>query len=167
MTVTQTLSEAVNPFSVEADVDRRAIWDALVARDSEAFAAMDWSICEADFAADRFEGISARGCLDPAEWSLLYPTLNSYRDDWIRMAKEFLAIPLVNVSHRDLLYRMQAIVRIEFGENRALAWKQFRACELVKGGGKYEISAQSVYRLHQIAGQWKIVGFVGYLPLEN
>ncbi|MFO0791395.1 MAG: hypothetical protein U0805_18190 [Pirellulales bacterium] len=156
-----------NPFDSNLQRDHHEIWDALIARDSDAFAAADWSICADDFSTECFDGISAHGSLNPVEWTLRYPTVDSYRDDWLRMADEFLAIPLAVVSHRELLYRMQHLARIEISAGRAVVWKQFRADEPLTTGGSYEIQTQSVYRLHQIEGRWLIVGFVGYLPLES
>jgi hypothetical protein len=163
----QVANPFANPFDAAGDPDRSEIWEALVRRDSDAFAAADWSVCAADFAADRFEGISAHGSLNPIEWSLRYPTIESYQDDWTRMAHDFLALPLARVSHRELLYRMQRIARIEITGTRAVVWKQFRADEALTTADRYTILAQSVYRLHKIDGRWRIVGFVGYLPLER
>ena len=156
-----------NPYDAACDPDRHVIWESLVARDSEAFAAIDWSICDGDFAADRFAGISAHGSSDPLEWSLRYPTVESYRDDWLRMAHDYRAVPLADVSHRELLYRMQRIARIELADDHAVVWKQFRADERLATGGTYKMMGQSVYRLHRIDHRWLIVGFVGYLPLES
>jgi hypothetical protein len=156
-----------NPFDAARDSDRHAIWEALVARDSEAFAAIDWSICDGDFAPGQFDGISAHGSFDPVKWSLRYPTVESYRDDWTAMAHAYAAVTLADVSHRDLLYRMQSIARIELADDRAVAWKQFRADERLTTGGRHKILGQSVYRMRRIDGRWLIVGFVGYLPLES
>lgn len=164
---TNTNDPFTNPYCAANDPARYAIWEALVARDSEAFAAQDWSICANDFAADRFEGISAHGSLDPSEWSLRYPTVESYRDDWLRMAREYRTVPLAEISHRELLYRMQTVARMELSANRAVVWKHFRADEPLTTGGRHKAQAQSVYRLHRIDRHWKIVGFVGYLPLES
>jgi hypothetical protein len=161
------MSPFENPFDATESTDRHALWQSLIARDSDAFAELDWSICAADFAADRFEGISAHGSLDPLAWHLSYPTVDSYRDDWTRMAREFLAVPLAEISHRELLYRMQSFARVELIGDRALVWKQFTANEALTSGGRYKVSAQSVYRLHRIDRRWMIVGFVGYLPLEH
>jgi hypothetical protein len=83
------------------------------------------------------------------------------------MARRFLNLPLENISHYDLLMRMQRFEKIEIASDRALVWKQFRADEPLKNGDRYRISAQSVYRLHRVEGRWRIVGFVGYLPLED
>jgi hypothetical protein len=160
-------SPSENPFDAAGDADRHAIWEVLVARDSEAFAAIDWSICDGDFARGQFDGISAHGSLNPVEWSLRYPTVESYRDDWLVMAHKYAAVPLADITHLELLYRMQTIARIELAGDRAVAWKQFRADERLTSGGRHQVLAQSVYRLHRIGGHWLIVGFVGYLPLES
>ncbi len=157
----------VNPYRSDADADRHALWQILIARDSDAFAASDWSICDGDFAHDRFEGISANGSYDPTAWTLRYPTVESYRDDWLQMAKRFLHVPLAATPHRELLYRMQSFAKIEIADGRAVVWKQFWADEPLAHGERYQLSAQSVYRLHRIGGHWKIVGFVGYLPMES
>ena len=155
-----------NPYDAASDADRHALWQALIARDSDSFVAADWSLCDGDFAHERFEGISAHGSLDPVDWTLRYPTVESYRDDWLEMAKRYLKVPLAAVSHRELLYKMQAFAKVDVQGDRAIVWKQFRADEPLTNGDRYSISAQSVYRLHRIDGHWRIVGFVGYLPLK-
>jgi hypothetical protein len=155
-----------NPYDAAADADRHQLWQALVARDSESFIAADWSACDGDFAHDRFEGISAHGSLNPIHWTLRYPTVASYREDWLEMAERYKRVPLAEVAHRELLYRMQTFAKAEVAGDRAVVWKQFRADEPLTNGDRYRISAQSVYRMHRLDGQWRIVGFVGYLPLE-
>ena len=155
-----------NPYDCRVDPDGHALWDVLVARDSDAFAAADWSICDGDFSHERFEGISAHGSLDPMDWTLEYPTVEAYRDDWLTMAAKFNALPLVTVSHRELLYMMQSFAKIEVAGDRAIVWKQFNANEPLRNGERYRLTGQSVYRLHRIDGAWRIVGFVGYLPSE-
>ncbi len=166
MTTSTTNDPLANPYDAATDADRHALWQALIARDSDAFAAADWSICDGDFSHDRFEGISAHGSFDPIDWTLRYPTVKSYRDDWLDMAQRFLSIPLAEASHRELLYRMQKFAKVEIADNRAIVWKQFSADQPLTSGDRYRISAQSVYRLHRIDGRWLIVGFVGYLPME-
>ena len=162
----QTTDPFQNPYDAVADADRHLLWQALVARDSESFIAADWSACDGDFAHDRFEGISAHGSLNPVHWTLRYPTVDSYREDWLAMAERYRSVPLAEVPHRELLYRMQTFAKAEVAGDRAVVWKQFRADEPLTNGDRYRISAQSVYRMHRIDRQWRIVGFVGYLPLE-
>jgi hypothetical protein len=156
-----------SPYDTVRQPDQHLLWELLVARDSDAFAACDWSICAEDFAPGRFDGISANGSLDPAQWSLRYPTVESYRDDWLKMAEAYRQLQLTGISHRDFLYRMQTFARVESACDRAVVWKQFRADAPLTSGDRHVVTGQSVYRLHRIDGRWLIVGFVGYLPLES
>jgi hypothetical protein len=167
MTGLQTNAYMTNPFDAARDADRHELWQILVARDSDAFAAGDWSVCDGDFAHAQFEGVSAHGSADPVDWTLRYPTVDSYRDEWLGMAKTFAELPLTTIPHRGLLYKMQSFAKVEIAEGRAIVWKQFRADEPLADGGRYMVSAQSVYRMRSIDGKWKIVGFVGYLPLQE
>lgn len=167
MNALQSKNYLTNPFDAALDPDRHALWQILIARDSDAFAAGDWSVCDGDFEHAQFEGISALGSVDPVDWTLRYPTVESYRDDWLGMAKTFAALSLANIPHRDLLYKMQSFAKVEIAQGRAIVWKQFRADETLADGSRYAISAQSVYRMRHIDGRWKIVGFVGYLPLKE
>ena len=163
---TITAARFANPYDRSEDPDEHALWDALIARDSEAFVAGDWSLCDEDFCHERFEGISARGSLNPMDWSLEYPTVESYRHAWLQMAGKFSELALASISHRELLYTMQSFAKIEIAGDRALVWKHFVADEPLANGERYRLSGQSVYRLHRIDGSWRIVGFVGYLPIE-
>jgi hypothetical protein len=165
--ITHAIEPVSNPYRPASDADRYEFWEMLVARDSRSFADANWSLCDGDFAHDRFEGLSAHGSFDPLKWTLRYPTVESYRDDWLQMARQFLNLQFQNVSHYDLLMRMQKFAKSEIAGDRAIVWKQFRADEPLHDGETYRIAAQSVYRLHRVAGRWKIVGFVGYLPLDS
>ena len=139
----------------------------LVARDNDAFANGDWGPVAGDFAFDRFEGITANGSADPADWTLAYPTVGAYRADWLRMAAEHARRPLAGVGRRVILYRMSKLERIEISDDRAIARKTFRADAPLSDGGRWRVQAQTMYRLHRMDGKWKIAGFVGYLPLDG
>jgi hypothetical protein len=167
MTLSTSRNPFTNPYDEAIDADRHELWQTLVFRDSDAFVAADWSICDSDFAHDRFEGISAHGSMNPLDWTLRYPTVAWYREDWLEMAERYLQLQLAAVSHRELLYRMQTFAKVEISDGRAIVWKQFRADELLTNGDRYKISAQSVYRMQRLDDRWQIVGFVGYLPLES
>ncbi|WP_165219638.1 hypothetical protein [Aquisphaera insulae] len=165
-TVKALSSRRFNPFDEALEPERATIWEMLVARDNEAFVSEDWSLVAGDFWDERFEGISANGSTDPAAWTLTYPTLDAYRRDWLRMAGEFLRTPLVDGDHLGLLYAMTTLDRFEFRGDRLLVWKRFRAESPLEGGGELSISLQSIFRLHRDGDRWRIVGFIGYLPLE-
>jgi hypothetical protein len=153
----------INPFDSN-DPDRRQIWEMLVARDSEAFAARDWKRVENDFIPERFEGISANGSDNPDDWTLKFPTLESYRDDWLRQGVEYAQVPLAAIAHRDLVFKLTEMNEIEIEGDRAICHKKFFADEPLKNGERFRLSAQTIYRLHRVGKAWKIAGFVGYLP---
>jgi hypothetical protein len=155
-----------NPFDAGADADRAAIWEMLVTRDTDAFLAGDWERVRDDFAVEQFEGIAANSSGDPAKWTLAYPTLETYRDRWLQAAEQNRRMPLME-DRRGALFRMTSLTRIDIVGERALAWKQFRADAPLANGERWKVAAQTVYRLHRVAGAWKIVGFVAYLPLDT
>ena len=154
-----------NPFGSN-DPDRREIWEMLLARDSEAFVARDWSRVDGDFICEQFEGIHAFGSGNPDDWKIKYPRLTDYRDDWLREADEFMEMPLECSTHRELIYKVSKLEEIEIAGEIALCHKKFVADEPMKNGKRFQLSAQTLYRLRRANGRWKIAGFVGYLPLH-
>ena len=84
-------SQSPNPFPA-TDPVRREMWEMLVSGDFVSFLAADWAPMEPDFWAAGFCGIDARGSADPARWILAYPTVESYRDEWLRQARAIRAL---------------------------------------------------------------------------
>ena len=160
------MSLSANPFD-EADFDRRYIWQRLVAVDSDAFVRGDWLMIEADFDADRFEGIRCGNSLDPDDWKIAFARLDDYRDAWLAASVEFLAKQFVGMSHREAVYRRTRLTQIDIAGDRALAHKEFSGTLKLADGSTLSGSRQTLYRLHRIAGVWKIVGFLGQLPLDE
>jgi hypothetical protein len=157
-----------NAFDAQSDPERHGMWEMLHARDSEAFVSGDWGMVDGDFDHDHFEGIVCEGVFEPDRWRVTYPTVASYRDAWKVMSREFLAMRLpAGVSHRELIYRVTRLDVIEITGDRALAHKKFLGEQVLAGGGVYRVQAQTLYRLHRRGSGWKIVGFIGYLPLAG
>jgi hypothetical protein len=151
-----------NPFP-PGDADRHAMWDMLVRRDIEAFLARDWSIVADDFAADRFFGMHGHLCANPDSWRLDFPTLEVYRDEWLRQAEEAgrteYAEPL-----RPALFRAMSLRDIDVAGDRAVLHKKFDGSVKRADGGEDRLNWQTLYFCHRIGGAWKIAGFVGYIP---
>jgi hypothetical protein len=156
-----------NPFDRERDPVRHLLWDKLVARDSEAFVAKDWSRVGGDFDRDRFEGITANDSANPRDWKVVYPTLEPYRDDWLRAAEDFVKMPLAHGTPRDLIYKLTTMDHVEIAGDRALCHKKFVATEALKSGARYIIASESLFRMHRIRGEWKVAGFISDLPLAG
>ncbi|MFC3075920.1 hypothetical protein [Shinella pollutisoli] len=154
-----------NPFAAD-DADRHAIWEMLVRKDIDGFAAADWAIFSGGFKHDGFAGLDAKGSLDPADWALRFPTVEAYRDAWLadaRRARETAyAEPL-----RDALFRATDMRDIRVAGDTATARKTFDDAIALADGGSQRLNWQSVFFCTKEAGAWKITGFVGFLPFAG
>jgi hypothetical protein len=157
----------MNPFDFRSDLDRNEIWQRLVAADCEAFADGNWSMIESDFDAESFEGVRCFHSPNPDDWKIAFPTLASYRDSWLKAAKEFRDRKFATVSHLKALLARTHLHEIEICGDRALAHKKFYGEVPYDDGSVLADSRQTLFRLHRRNGVWKIVGFFGQLPLDH
>jgi hypothetical protein len=156
-----------NPFDHSNDPDRHHIWNRLIIADSEAFLESNWSTIENDFAAEQFEGIRCGHSTNPHDWNIAFATLVDYRDSWIASSREFRAKQFADLTPREVIYRRTRLDRIDIAGDRALCHKKFSGSIALVDGSTLSASRQTLYRLHRIAGVWKIVGFLGQLPLDE
>jgi hypothetical protein len=156
-----------NPFDPTANPDRHYIWERLVRADTEAFVATDWSMIEHDFDAASFEGIRCNHSNNPDHWALVFPRLEDYRDSWLAASRDFRAKEFLDLTHAEAIYRRCRLERIDIAGDRALAHKKFSGEVPLADGSTLSGSRQTLYRLHRIGGTWKIVGFLGQLPLDE
>lgn len=150
----------MNPFS---DSDRHDIWEMLVARDIAAFLACDWSLVEEDFLAGEFFGVDGKKSENPDAWKLTYPTLETYRAEWMLQAQDFQA------THGEedpsaALHALTLLRHIEIRGDRALVHKKFDGPLKRRGGVVVHFCWQTLYHCRKIHNTWKICGFTGYLP---
>lgn len=151
-----------NPFAA-SDTARRAIWTMLVARDIDAFLAADWGMVRDDFVEDGFLGIDARRSPNPDAWRLGFPTLDAYRDEWLRQAEDFKQQRFAE-DPRAAIFTTTVLEDIELAGEAALARKKFDGW-LRKADGSFELMRwQTLYQCRFQGGHWKIAGFTGYLP---
>lgn len=155
-----------NPFDAMSDPDRHHIWQRLIIADSDAFSAADWSTIEGDFDADQFEGIRCHHSTNPANWELAFPTLSGYRDGWLSAARDFATKRFAELTNRQAIYARTRLDRIDIAGNRALCHKKFSGDLKLADGTTHGGARQTLYRLHRRDTGWKIVGFLGFLPLE-
>lgn len=151
-----------NPFP-ESDTARHAIWDMLVTRDIDAFIAADWGMVEGDFIAEGFLGISGNRDPNPDRWTLAFPTLAAYRDEWLSQAHSFRETPY-GEDPRNAIFTTTRLEEIEISGETALVRKKFDGGIMKRDGTLDVMKWQTLYycRLHE--GRWKISGFTGYLP---
>jgi hypothetical protein len=150
-----------NPFP--NDPDRSAIWTMLVERDIAAFVAADWSMVADDFIADQFLGIDGGGSDNPDAWRIGFPTLEHYRDEWLRQARESQASAYAEDRGAAIL-RATTLTDIAISGEIALAHKKFDGGIARADGGRDRLNWQSLYFCRRVDGVWKLTGFAGYLP---
>jgi reactive intermediate/imine deaminase len=151
-----------NPFPSH-DKDRHAIWQILVERDIRAFVRADWSMIAGDFIEESFMGIDAGGHKNPADWSLKYPALESYKQEWLKQAREFSRTEW-GEDLEEALFRVSSLKHIEIKGDSALAHKHFTGDITKADGERVPVNWQTLYRCRKVRDRWKVAGFTGYLP---
>lgn len=152
----------INPFS-KNDKDRYSIWEKVVRIDIDAFLAQDWSMCEKDFHEENFMGIDARKSANPDSWSLTYDSLETYKEDWLKQAADF-ASNEYKEDKRESLFNATTLRDIEIKGESAVLHKKFDGSITKLDGTVEPILWQTLYKMRKINGDWKIIGFVGYMP---
>lgn len=155
------MTNYVNPFP--DDPDRHAIWEMLVQRDITAFVHEDWSMVQEDFIAAEFMGIDAHKKRNPDFWTLKYPTLKSYENEWVRQAGLFKQSTDQSLAE-SALYAATQMRDIQINGSVAVAHKKFNGTVPGNDGREIQLLWQTLYRCRKVEGVWKITGFTGYLP---
>ncbi len=155
------MDATVNPFP--NDPDRREIWEMLVTRDIDAFLGQDWSMVDGDFIREGFLGIHAHKSEIPDSWRVAFPTLEAYRDEWLRQARETAGTEFAEPL-RPALFRITNLRDIDIAGDVAVAHKKFDGSVMRTGGGRDVLSWQTLYFCRRHQGRWKLTGFVGYMP---
>jgi hypothetical protein len=158
MTATQP-----NPFP--SDRERHEIWQMLVERDTDAYLARDWAAVAGDFIAESFFGIDAQRRANPDEWRMAFPTLATYREEWLRQAAAT-AGKVDRAAARAALLVAVTLSDIEIAGDHALARKKFNGTLPNVDGSHERLHWQTLYVCRRHLGRWKIASFVGYLPYE-
>ena len=158
----QLMTDAMtNPFP--NDLDRWEIWTMLVQRDTDAFIAQNWEMVADDFIATGFFGIDGRKLSNIDSWRLTFPTLDSYRKEWLRQAAD-MAGRSFRCDARLAIYEATTLRDIEITSDFALAHKKFDGWLEETDGNRIRLLWQSLYVCRKSAGRWKIAAFSGYLP---
>lgn len=150
-----------NPFAA-SDPDRRAIWEMLVRRDSAFFLSGDWSLVADDYVEEGFLGVDAGRHGNAALWKVGFPTLADYRDAAIagRLDPADFAEDLESAW-----LRCQTLTAIDIAGDLAISNKRIDGHIKRPHGNPLTCNWQSSFFLRRVDTNWKITGFVGYLPL--
>jgi hypothetical protein len=155
------MSFSTNPFP--NDPDRSAIWTILVPVDISAYMKADWDTVARDFLAEEFLGINANGTDNPDQWTLGFPTLKHYRDLWVAQARQAQTTNYAE-DREAAIHRATILTEIEITGNRAVAHKKFDGSIKLADGSAERLNWQTVYYCRKVGDDWKLTGFLGYLP---
>ncbi|MGH7105100.1 MAG: hypothetical protein ACREFT_01165 [Acetobacteraceae bacterium] len=151
---------------MEAELNTNAAEDEIYAmlftRDHQAFSEANWYAVAGDFDAASFVGYRG-GDTVQGPWTLSYPTLDAYRDDWLGQARGMLMPHPQRVVEQ--LARAARIASIDLHGSVALVRKEFDGV-VTAPSGDVELKWRTNYFVRRFESRWKITGFVGYLPLE-
>lgn len=151
-----------NPYAA-CDADRHALWERVVRQDIECFLRQDWQSYADCFTASTFTGLHANGVSDPARWTLAFPSVAAYQKAWLADAHRS-AVTDYAESRRDALYRAVVHTEIALAGEQAIFRKIFDGNIKLTRGGCETLQWQSVFFCARTQGEWKMTGFVGYLP---
>ena len=153
-----------NPFP-HTDADRHAIWEMLMARDIRAFVRGEWAAVAEDFDHEQFNAVNAHHSHDPRQWRLSFPTVDSYRDVWLEQAAQSRAVAYAEPLEAGL-HRVSSLHQFDVQGSAATVLKRFDGVLLTRDGAPQTLAWQSLYFCRRVRDDWKIRGFVGYLPLN-
>ena len=152
----------VNPFP-STDEARHAIWEMLVRRDIDAYVAGDWDAHFKDFAPDLFFGIDAGFSDNPDSWRVTYADIERYRAAWLDGAHEMTG-RIAEADLRRSIFALTHLRDIDIMGDFALARKKFDGAIRLTDGETVTLRWQTQYFCRRVDGQWRIAGFLGYLP---
>jgi len=155
------MASTINPFT--GDADRAEIWDMLVERDLRAFANADWAMVENDFVVEGFFGIDAQRKNNPDDWRINFPSLEEYRNEWLRQAHDFKNTAWKTDPVGGLM-ALTTLHDIEIKGTHGLVHKKFDGLMVHTSGQEDHLKWQTLYQVRKVSGSWKISGFIGYLP---
>jgi hypothetical protein len=144
--------------------DHATLWKMLVYRDIRAFVESDWTQIEDDFLLDRFYGTNAHFSPHPESWTLDFPLLSDYQTRWLAKSQESKEKNYVEPLEIGL-HKLTQLKKIETNANKAAVWKQFNGTLKRIDGPDEVLRWQTIYFCEFIKNEWKILGFIGYLPM--
>lgn len=150
-----------NPFL--GDPDRESLWNMLVERDIEAYLNCDFDGVEGDFLAESFFAVDARREIDSSSWKLSFPTLGSYKEAWLKSARQMWGRISLDRLRNETLSATD-LSEIEIQGDLALAHKKFNGDFTLDDGHRISLHWRTVYQCRRVDGRWRIAGFIGYLP---
>ena len=152
----------VNPFP-KSDADKREIWDMLVRRDIEAFAANDWGLHKSDFLTDGFFAMNARHSFNPDNWKSGFADFGYYGEKWADFAQLSFGRMEPNAIKAAHL-AATTLDQIDLTGDFAAAHKKFDGIVAYPDESQDVLNWQTLFFCRKKGGRWWISGFIGFMP---
>jgi len=146
--------------------DEYLIWEVLVRNDFEGFLQGQWQMVADDYLADGFFGVDFGKSAEPTNWKLGFPSLESYRDQWLKDSHEFRQMNFA-VDPRTKLYESCQLPDVQITGDSALVHKLFAGGIPLLDGTAVELKWRSLFLLRKQQESWRIAGFCGYLETKE
>lgn len=151
-----------NPFPPGSD--QHALWHLLVEVDIESFVEADWARLQSAFVPTGFTAIDAKGSSNPDEWRLSFSRVDDYGALWLQNARS-MAEQVTPEALRHAFIDATRMDDIEVQGDSALLHKKLDGQIVTHSGAIIPLHWQTLYQCVRLGGEWKIAGFVGFLPL--
>ena len=108
-------------------------------------------------------GIDAGQHANPDAWVIGFPTLDAYRDEWLRQAAATAAGDY-SEDVGNAIHRATTLSRIDITGDIALAHKLFDGSISKRDGTADVLHWRTIYFCRRVGADWKLTGFIGYMP---
>ncbi|MCY4291865.1 MAG: hypothetical protein OXC72_08925 [Roseovarius sp.] len=151
-----------NPLESES-ASKARLRPLMVADDIEAFVSRDRDANAGDIREPALFGINADGAGGPANWSLEFPDLDSYRKGWLGFARtsaEKSAPDRLGSRH----HRASKPIDMQLGGDVATCLKSFANAFMHDDGSPEIMHWQTQYMCRRVQGKSNIWSFADHLP---
>ncbi|MBK9747910.1 MAG: hypothetical protein IPO91_14180 [Chloroflexi bacterium] len=152
-----------NPFPLGSD--QHALWHLLVEVDIESFVQADWARLRSAFVPTGFTAIDAKMSFNPDDWRLSFSRVDDYGTLWLENARA-MGAQVTPDALRQAFIDATRMDDIEVHGDSALLHKQLDGQIVTRSGTIIPLHWQTLYQCVRLDGEWKIAGFVGFLPLS-
>ncbi|MFD0763853.1 hypothetical protein ACFQZI_03265 [Mucilaginibacter lutimaris] len=149
----------VNPY--EEGTDHYEIWEVLIRGDFDGFIAQSWDMVADGYISEGFFGVDMGKSTDPQSWKLTFPTLESYKVQWMQDSEGFAKNDFAS-NPREVFYKTTRLENFDFHDDTVLVHKVFDGTLTLTNGQIIPLKWRSLFLLKHV-GSWKIAGFCGYI----
>ncbi len=149
-----------NPFKPNSE--KHEVWNILIKNDFEGFLDQNWEFVASDYLEPGFFGINMNKTSNTELWQLSFPSLASYKNQWINDSIEFKKNNF-DCDPREVFYATTHLENFEFFDNVMMVHKVFDGELPIKNGPSIPLNWRSLFVLRKEHSRWQIASFTGYI----